>query len=75
MFAESVHSLELTKLKEEKMSEERTLAKLCMEYFGESRKITTTEYKELTRQDREELREEFIKMGVNVAPLPVLKTE
>jgi hypothetical protein len=46
-----------------------------MEYFGESRKITTTEYKELTRQDREELREEFIKMGVNVAPLPVLKTE
>ena len=54
---------------------ERTLAKLCMEYFGESRKITTTEFKELTRQDREELREEFIKMGVNVAPLPVLKTE
>jgi hypothetical protein len=46
-----------------------------MEYFGESRKITTTEYKELTRQDREELREEFIKMGVNVAPLPVPKTE
>ena len=57
------------------MSEEKSLAKLCMEYFGDSRKLTTIEYKELTREDREELREEFIKMGVNVAPLPVPKTE
>ena len=57
------------------MSEEKSLAKLCMEYFGDSRKLTTIEYKELTREDREELREEFIKMGVNVAPLPVPKAE
>ena len=57
------------------MSEERTLAALCMEYFKDSKKLTTAEYKELTRQDREELREEFIKMGVNVAPLPVPKAE
>jgi len=57
------------------MSEEKSLAKLCMEYFGDSRKLTTIEYKELTREDREELRKEFIKMGVNVAPLPVPKTE
>lgn len=53
---------------------ETTLAKACMDFF-QPPKLTTIEYRDLTRQDREELREEFIKAGWDIAPLPAPKIE
>jgi len=52
-----------------KMAEEITLAKACMDVFSPSRKMTTQEYRELTHQDKEDLREAFIKEGYNITPL------
>ena len=51
------------------MAEEITLAKDCMDVFSPSRKMTTQEYRELTHQDKEDLREAFIKEGYNITPL------
>jgi len=55
------------------MAEPTTLAKACMDFF-QPPKLTTIEYRDLTRKDREELREEFIKAGWDIAPLPDPKT-
>jgi hypothetical protein len=49
------------------MAEEITLAKACMNYF--TPKMTTTEYRELSHEDKVSLREEFIKEGFNITPL------
>jgi len=56
------------------MAEPITLAKACMDFF-QPPKLTTIEYRELTRKDREELREMFISAGWDIAPLPAQKTE
>jgi hypothetical protein len=55
------------------MAEQITLAKAALDYFGTEKKVTTTEYRELTQQDKEELRELFIKDGLDIAPLSVPK--
>jgi hypothetical protein len=57
------------------MAEEISLVKACMDYFSEDRKLTKTEYQELSREDKEELRKMFIESGLNVAPIPQLKSE
>jgi hypothetical protein len=60
--------------KEHEMAEEITLAKACMDYF--SPKMTTAEYRELSHEDKEELRKDFIHEGFNIAPLkPPAETE
>jgi hypothetical protein len=64
-----------TQPKEEMKMAETTLAKACMDYFSPSRKLTTMEYKELTHQDKVELREMFIAEGMEIAPLAPPKTD
>jgi len=54
---------------------EVTLAKACMDYFSPDRKLTTMEYKELTHQDKVELREMFIAEGMEIAPLAPPKSD
>lgn len=65
MFRSKIRPLE----EELKMAEEITLAKACMDVFSPSRKLTTQEYRELTQQDKEDLRDLFIKEGYNITPL------
>ena len=55
------------------MAEEITLAKACMDYF--TPKMTTTEYRELSHEDKEQLRKDFIHEGFNIAPLTPPKTD
>lgn len=55
--------------------EEITLAKACLDYFSPSRKLTTHEYRELNQADKEELRDLFIKEGLNIKPLKVPPSE
>jgi hypothetical protein len=51
-----------------------TYIKAMKDFFEEKEpkgtKISITEFKELTRQDKEELREELIREGYDVLPLP-----
>lgn len=46
-----------------------SFTKALMDYFKDSRRITSPEFKELTHQDKVELREMLIQEGFNVAPL------
>jgi len=55
--------------------EQITLAKACMDYFSPDRKLTTHEYRDLTHQDKVELREMFIAEGMDIAPLAPPKSE
>lgn len=58
------------------MIQQTTLAKACMDTFStDGRKLTTIEYKELTHQDKVELREMFIAEGMDIAPLQPPKTD
>lgn len=58
------------------MSEPVTLAKACMDTFStEGQKLTTIEYKELSHQDKVELREMFIAEGRDIAPIQPPKTD
>jgi hypothetical protein len=51
-----------------------TFIRAMKDFFEEkeprSAKISITEFKELTREDKVELREELIREGYDVAPLP-----
>lgn len=57
------------------MAEPMTLAKACMDYFSPDRKLTTLEYRELSYQDKVELREMFIAQGMDIAPLAQPKVD
>ena len=57
------------------MAEPITLAKACMDYFSPDKKLTTQEYRELTHQDKVELREMFVAQGLDIAPLVPPKTD
>jgi hypothetical protein len=51
-----------------------SLVKSCQEFFSmgrHGRKIEIPEFKALTRQDKEELREMLIGEGYDVLPLPL----
>jgi hypothetical protein len=48
-----------------------TLAKAVLEFFGTGefgRKVEIAEFRELTKQDREDLRRLLIEEGIDVAP-------
>lgn len=52
---------------------EMSFVKACQDFFTKDpfgKKIEISEFKELTRQDKEELREMLIGQGYNVAQLP-----
>jgi hypothetical protein len=54
-----------------------SLVKSCQEFFSlgrHGRKIEIPEFKALTRQDKEDLREMLIGEGYNVLPLPTEDT-
>jgi hypothetical protein len=56
------------------MEQQVTFVKACQDFFstGEhGKKIEISEFKELTREDKVELREGLIGVGYNVAELPV----
>jgi hypothetical protein len=55
------------------MAEPTSLVKSCQDFFSNGRhgrKIDIPEFRMLTRQDKEELREMLIGQGYNVLPLP-----
>jgi hypothetical protein len=55
------------------MAVEVSMVKACQDFFSTGRygkKIEIAEFKALTRQDKEELREMLIGEGYNVLPLP-----
>lgn len=53
-----------------------TFTKAIMDYFKDSsHKLTTMEFKELTHQDKVELRESLIMEGIDVEPLAPPKSD
>lgn len=60
------------------MAEPMSFVKACQDFFTRDplgRKIEVPEFKELTREDKEQLREMLIEQGYNVLPLGEFTSE